>query len=325
MTGADTLQGAYYAMLCSRFVDDRCKELAAQGIPVPNFHSGTGQEATGVGVALGLTNQDYYLYTHRDYAGLIARGIPVAQLAGDLLLRSSGTTRGFGGIMHVVDPHRGIVGRNGVFGSRFGIALGLSLRFKRRQEPGVVMVAFGEAEGSRGPLYEALNLACLWQSPIVFVAENNGFSISARTEDLYAGGDMSTVWKGMPLPVISVDGNDFEQVYTTAGALYDRARCGGGPSFLECRTYRVDPHHGHDAEGYRTSAEVEAWRARDPLAGMERLLVTRRRLDRDGIAEMRAKARKVVDDAFAEALAAPPPAESDAREYVYATGGRRLA
>lgn len=312
-----TLLEGYRHMLTSRALDDACKQRVAEGLSAWNFHSGTGQEATSVALAAGLTDDDFYLYTHRDYGGLLTRGVPLESLLADMLFRTSGTNRGFGGIMHVVDPARGIVGRNGVFGSRYGIALGLGLGLKRHSRNGCVMVSFGEAEGSRGPLYEALNVACLWQLPVVFVAVNNGFSVSARTADLFAGGDMSTLWKGFPLPVLRVDGNDFETVAASSMALYERARRGGGPSFLECQTYRIDAHIPRDTQPYRTPDEVAVWRRKDPVARLEQSLKERGLMDAAGIVAARKEAARRVSMGFEQALGAPLPNAADMGSYVY--------
>src|SRR5690606_9582482 len=257
---------AYRLMLTSRAVDEKCQRFLAQGEPVPNYHSGVGMEALYAGAGLALEESDYLQFTYRAYATLLAKGVTLDELAGDLLLRNSGTTAGYGGIMHVTAPDRGIVGRNSVFGSRYGIAVGLGHSIKVRRERRAVFSAFGEAEGSRGPLFEALNVACLQKLPILFCAENNGFSISSRTEQLYAGGNMSDLVRGFPMPVASVDGNDVEAVYHAVRSLLGYARAGLGPAYLECRTYRIDAHIPTDEDWrYRTQEEIDEWRKADPI------------------------------------------------------------
>jgi pyruvate dehydrogenase E1 component alpha subunit len=234
---------AYRLMLISRAIDDNCTTVLDSGRSVPNYHSGRGQEAL-VALGLVLDRQDYLQYTYRDFAPLLAKGLSVEQLVADLRLKVGGTTAGFGGIMHVTAPNLGIPGRNSVFGSRFGIAVGLALSAVAQRDRRVVMSIYGEAEGGRGPLHEAINFACLRSLPIIFVAENNGFSISARTAELFAGGDMSTMWRGMPMPVVKVDGNDVDAVGLAAAGAVDRARAGLGPSLVEVVTYRIDAHRG---------------------------------------------------------------------------------
>jgi len=312
---------AYSLMLTSRAIDDAVARVLAEGQPVPNYHSNRGQEALAA-LGMVLEPEDYLQFTYRDFAPLLAKGLPLEALVGDLRLKANGTTEGFGGIMHVCDADLGIVGRNSIFGSRFGIAVGLALSSQLEGEGRVVLSIYGEAEGGRGPLYEAINFACLRSLPIVFVAENNGYCISARTAELYAGGDMSTMWRGMPMPVTSVDGNDVRAVHTAAQNAVLHARAGLGPSLLEVVTYRIDAHFPTEAEflgrfDYRTEAEIDSWRAKDPIERFERRLIETGTLDADAIAALRRETVDRVDEAFAAADAAPDPDEDGIYRYRY--------
>lgn len=263
-------------MLLSRAVDDACVELARTGVPVPNYHGARGQEATYAGVGCALRAQDYLLYNYRAFATLLAKGVTLEELMGDLLMNTRGTSRGHGGIMHVTKPEAGIVGRNGVFGSKFGIALGLAQEIVLHGRHAAVMCMFGEAEGNRGGLYEAMNLAALRQLPIVFLAENNGYAVAAPTALIYSTGDMSGQVRGFPMPVQKIDGNDLEAVSAHAGRLGERARAGDGPSFLECVTTRLDPHHLHDDQAkYRDPASLEAAWRKEPIARAGQVLLQR--------------------------------------------------
>jgi|SRR5579862_497218 len=319
---------AYEVMATSRAIDDACAALVAAGEPVPNYHSGRGQEAMSTAIGLALEPDDYLLYTYRDFGALLAKGVPLDALVADLLLKEAGTTKGYGGIMHVVAPERGIVGRNGVFGSRFGIAVGLAIGAVAQGEERVVLCAYGEAEGGRGPLYEALNFACLRSLPIVFFAQHNGFSISTRTEELYAGGDMSTMWRGMPLPVHAVDGNSFFDVYDTTRIAVDAARSGLGPSLVEAVTYRIDAHIPAEAEvfgrhDYRSEAEIRAWREKDPIARLRASLVEDGLLDSDELDAGDAATSERVKSAFAvgRSLLGPEPSTIECFVYYESNGG----
>jgi TPP-dependent pyruvate/acetoin dehydrogenase alpha subunit len=311
-----TTLAAYRLMLTSRGIDDRCQRLLASGVRVPNYHSGVGQEAMSVGVGLSAQSNDYLLFTYRDFGMLLAKGIDLSVLAGDLLLRTSGGSHGHGGIMHVVSADHGVVGRNSIFGSRFGIAVGLGLAAAREQQ--VVICPFGEAEGTRGPLYEALNLACLLQLPVIFVAENNGFSISSRTERLYAAGGMSGMFRAAPLPVAVVDGNDVAAVYHACAAAVEFARAGLGPVFLEMKTYRIDPHiPGDDDSRYRSPEEVEVWRQRDPIGVCERRITQSGFASPVDWAELKAGIDTDLDKAFDGALHSPGPDIASLYEHLY--------
>jgi acetoin:2,6-dichlorophenolindophenol oxidoreductase subunit alpha len=313
---------AYAVMVTSREIDIRCKRLLADGYPVPNYHSGIGQEAMSTGVGLAAAPDDYLMFTYRDFGMLLAKGVPAVELVGDLLLKAAGTTGGHGGIMHVVSPKLGIVGRNGVFGSRFGIALGLAMAAQQLGEPRVVICAFGEAEGTRGPLYEAINIACLRRLPVVFVAENNGFSISSRTSEIYAPGNMVDMFRGAPLPVSRIDGNDADAVFhATAGAL-EHSRAGLGPFFLEFKTYRIDPHIPIDDDSkYRTSEEIDLWRRRDPIKLFgDRLRATKVASD-EQLVQLQSSAATELDEAFETAMNAPDPDLQSLRNYLYYPAG----
>ncbi len=317
---------AYRLMLTSRVIDDRCQELVVDGGFVPNYHSGRGQEALSVALGFAPERRDYLLYTYRDFGALLAKGVTITELVADLLLKVTGTTKGFGGIMHVVAPQHGIVGRNGVFGSRFGIAIGLALASVRLNEDRVVVCAFGEAEASRGPLYEALNMACLGNLPVLFVAQNNGFAIAARTQDMFASGDMSGMWQGAPLPVTTVDGNEWEAVYQAVEVGLRHCRDGLGPYFLEAFTYRIDAHFPDDDDSrYRTVQEVDEWRAKDPITCCEVAFLEQGILDDDGIKRVRAEVEDSVNAAIAEATAAAEPNVDALYTYVYRSFGVETA
>ena len=262
------------------------------------------------------------MFGYRDFAPLLAKGLSLDALVGDLRLKANGTTAGFGGIMHVAAPELGIVGRNSIFGSRFGIAVGLALSAALEDAGRVVMCLYGEAEGGRGPLYEALNFACLRSLPIVFAAVNNGFCISARTAELYAGGDMSGQWRSLPMPVVAVDGNDVAAVHAAAEAAVLRARRGLGPSLVEAVTYRIDAHFPTEADflgrfDYRTEEEIALWRTRDPIDRAERDLLALALLDRGAIAALRSEVAAAVERAFDSAAAAADPDPEAVLRYRY--------
>ncbi|WP_201840103.1 thiamine pyrophosphate-dependent dehydrogenase E1 component subunit alpha [Microvirga zambiensis] len=307
----DKLTEAYRLMLLSRAIDEKCTEIAFEGVAVPNYHGARGQEALYAGVGLSLQIDDQLLYNYRAFATLLAKGVKLEELVADLLMNANGTSRGHGGIMHVTAPERGIPGRNGVFGSKFGIALGLAQALVLQRRKAAVVCMFGEAEGNRGGLYEALNIAALRQLPIVFIAENNGYAVAAPTSLLYSTGDMSGMMAGFPMPVLKLDGNDVEQVGTETERLVERARDGGGPAFVECVTVRLDPHHLHDDQSrYRDSNMLDdAWKL-DPMprarARLLELGLSTAELERE-----EAAAVAKVGHAF-DAMLDGPPASLDA-------------
>jgi pyruvate dehydrogenase E1 component alpha subunit len=307
----------YRLMLLSRVIDETCVELASRNIPVPNYHGARGQEALYAGVGVALMPQDYLLYNYRAFATLLAKGVTPEELLGDLLMNSLGTSRGHGGIMHVTAPERGIVGRNGVFGSKFGIALGLAHELLLNRRNGVVACMFGEAEGNRGGLYESINMAILRALPIIYVAENNGYAVAASTSLLYASGDMSSHFKSFAMPVLKIDGNDFDAVATATISLVERVRAGEGPAFLECVTTRLDPHHLHDDQSrYRDEDSLrQAW-AKEPIARAEARL-RQLGLSDDDLKRERVAAKTRIDAALASVCDGPPASMSGVHTKTY--------
>ncbi|MCO5065022.1 MAG: thiamine pyrophosphate-dependent dehydrogenase E1 component subunit alpha [Rhizobiaceae bacterium] len=262
---ADYLK-VYQTMVLSRGFDERCDELNRSGKAVPHhFHSGVGQEALMVASVYPLRPTDQMIYTHRGYGHLMAKGVPVEQIALDMFMKKGGTNEGLGGVMHVSRPDLGVPGREGAFGTRFGIAAGLALASKLDGKDDVTICFYGEAAGARGILYEAMNMAVLWKLPVIFVAENNGWSFSSRTEWLYPGGRMSSVWRGFDIPVEVIDGNNPAEVFSSVSTAIANARSGEGPSVIEGLTYRIDPHHWFDNADYHPAEEIEQWRKHDPL------------------------------------------------------------
>lgn len=263
----DLVLKAYRVMLTSRLLDEFCEqEFVEKGVNLRHYHSSIGQEALSAGGAAGLRKNDFLYYTHRGVAPLLAKGIPLEKVMRDLFFKPGGTNRGTGSVMHSLAPELGIPGRNGVFGDRFTIASGLALSAKLRDTQQVAVCYYGEAAASRGMYYEALNLAVLWKLPVVFLGENNGFSISSRTREIYATGDLSSMWKGYDIPVVKFDGNDIVAVLGAMETAVERAREGKGPSVLEGVTYRISAHIPMEAQyAYRSKDEVEEWRKKDPI------------------------------------------------------------
>ena len=297
----------YKQMLLSRDFDELINRRIAAGEEAPHFHSGTGQEALSVAGVAALEESDYLLYTHRGYGQLLAKGVSPVVILKDMLERVGGTNDGFGSVLHVCDEKRGVVGRDGVFNSRFGIAMGLALAAVRKGARQVVLCYYGEAAGTRGPLYEALNMAVLWKLPLILVAENNGYSISSRTETLYPNGRMSGVWRGFDIPVEVVNGNDAAIVYEAVSMAVERARVGKGPSVIEGLTYRIESHMPGEYGQYRTKEEIDAERQKDPITTFRRNLLSCDWLTEEEDETWREETRAEVERAWREARAAPEP------------------
>lgn len=295
---------AYRLMLLSRGFDARCSEMLARGESVPHFHSGVGQEALMVASVLPLRPTDTMIYTHRGYGHLLAKGVSLREIALDTFMKAGGTNNGLGGNMHVSRPDIGIPGREGVFGTRFGVAVGTALAGVLNGTDDVTVCFYGEAAGARGILYESMNMAVLWKLPIIYVAENNGWSFTSRTEWLYPNGRMTRVWRGFDIPVEEFDGNDPEAVFETTSRAIERARAGQGPSVIEGLTYRIDPHIWFDTADYQPEEEIVRWRERDPVTTARRHL-SDRAVPEDRLRQIENAVAAEVDSVFQHARSAP--------------------
>lgn len=301
---SEILASVYRTMMLSRRFDDRLGELNRRGVSVPHYHSGIGQEALMVAAVAPLRKTDQMIYTHRGYGHLLAKGISLCEIALDLFMKAGGTNHGLGGVMHVNRPDLGVPGREGVFGGRFAIAAGLALAAKLDGRDEITVCFYGEAAGARGILYEALNMAVLWKLPVIYIAENNGWSFSSRTEWLFPEGRMSRVWRGFDIPVEVIDGNDAEAVFATVSRAAAIARAGNGPSVIEALTYRIEPHIWRDRAAYQPGDEITAWRERDPIPRLAQRL-SELGMGPDEIDAIARSAEDEVERTFAAVEAAP--------------------
>ena len=235
-------------------------------------HTSVGQEAVAAGVCAQLRRDDLVTTTHRGHGHCIAKGAdPVAMMA-ELFGRETGTCRGRGGSMHLADTGLGILGANGIVGAGIPLAVGGGLAARNAGDGRVSVAFFGEGAVHCGAFHEGVGLAVAWQTPVVFVCENNQYAEFTRSEGAWGAPGLVERASSYGLPASSADGNDVRAVESTASAAIDAARAGAGPVFLEMRTYRMAGHYEGDAEPYRTPDEREAWRERDPIALIRGLL-----------------------------------------------------
>jgi pyruvate dehydrogenase E1 component alpha subunit len=308
----------YRTMVVIREVEQTLVRLFAEN-RIPGFiHSYIGEEATAAGVCSALRPDDYVTSTHRGHGHLLAKGADPRRFFAELYGRSSGYCRGKGGSMHVTDLDLGILGANGIVGAGIPIAAGAALASKLQGLDRVAVSFFGDGATDIGVFHEALNLASLWRVPAVFVCENNGYAdfMARRThQPIDRIADRAAAYA---MPGVYVDGNDVEEVRDAATAAVDRARSNGGPTLIECETYRIRGHYEGDPQPYRTDDEVDEWRRRDPLSIASVRLRERGALDDTSEASIRDETRRLIDDAIAFAESEPLPLPDDALEDVHA-------
>lgn len=299
---ARTPRALYRSMLRIRRFEEELHRLVGTGAIGGTTHLCAGQEAIAVGVSALLTVEDQVVSTHRGHGHLLAKGarcdLALAEFAG----RATGYCRGKGGSQHIAVPELGHLGSNGITGGGLPIANGLALAQQSRGSGRVVVAYLGDGAAATGNFHESLNLAALWQLPVLFVLEDNGFAMSTPTA-AHAACDSFVDWarryRGMA--TAKVDGNDVAAVLAAAEPLLARARAGGGPALLECTTWRHFGHSKSDPCVYRSRADDAAWRQRDPLDK----LAAAANLDAATLAELRADVDQEIAAAVRFALASP--------------------
>lgn len=312
----DILQ-MYRQMVLIRVAEETLLRLF-EAAEMPGFiHSYIGEEATAVGVCHALDRKDVITSTHRGHGHVIAKGCDLNSFFAELYGRANGTCKGKGGSMHVADLDLGVYGANGIVGGGVPIAAGAALASSIRKDGRVSVAFMGDGATDIGPFHETLNLAAVWNLPVVFVVENNGFADFIRVADHQKIDRISRRADAYGMKGVTVDGNDVEAVYAATRDAVDAARQGEGPTLIECVTYRWRGHFEGDPQPYRTQAEVEEWKLKDPLKATEaRLKELGLAADTD-FERIRGEARARVDAAVDFARASPHVRPEDALSDVY--------
>lgn len=318
--GIDTeaLLAMYRTMVLIREAEDRVRRLFAEA-KLPGFiHSYLGEEAVAAGVCAALRADDWIASHHRGHGHILAKGGDLDRFFAELYGRASGYCKGKGGSMHVADLELGILGANGIVGAGLPIAAGAALAARLERSDRVAVAFIGDGATDIGAFHETLNLASLWDLPLVCVVENNGYADFIAQHDHQRIERISDRAASYSMPGVTVDGNDVTAVHAAARTAVARARAGAGPSLVECITYRWRGHYEGDPQPYRTNEEVESWKARDPLPRVEGLLRARGAIDDARAAEIAAGTRERIESAVRAAEAAPLPDPADALTDVYA-------
>jgi TPP-dependent pyruvate/acetoin dehydrogenase alpha subunit len=294
----------YGQMLLIRLFETEMQRLFLKGEVHGTTHLCAGQEAVPVGVCSALEPDDYLAGTYRGHGHALAKGTDPDALLAEMLGRATGVCGGRAGSMNVIDVEHGLVGCFGIVGGSIAAATGAALSAKREGRVSVAM--FGDGATNHGYFHECLNFAKVLGLPAVFVCENNFYGEFTPMREVTAGGDITLRAAGYGIPAQPVDGNDLWAVREAALEAVRRARSGGGPTLLECQTYRHYGHSKSDPASYRPAEEVERWLARDPLT------VARERLhglgvSDDDLADVEETTKIRIDRAVQSALAAPYP------------------
>ena len=280
-------------------------------------HLSIGEEAMAVGVCSALRKDDYLLGTHRSHGHILAKGAQMRPMLAEICGKATGYCKGRGGTMHIADFNLGIVGANGIVGGGIPIASGVGLSIKYRGTDQVVTCFFGDAAVNIGAFHEAVNFACAFKLPVLFVCENNQYGLSTTYGRVSATEDVADRALGYKMPGVIVDGMDVLAVYAVAKEAVARARAGGGPTLIEGKTYRYFGHSASDQRPYRTKAEEEEWKGRSPILLLKKIVLADGMLTEEDFQVMERAAEEEAEDAAAYALASPDPEVSGLMDYIY--------
>ena len=315
-TGAPLLE-MYRKMLTIRRFEERCNLLFMQGRIPSTLHLYIGQEAVAVGVCAHLRRDDYVLSTHRPHGHAIAKGVSLNSIMAELHAKATGCCKGKGGSMHVGDMSVGMLPAIAIVGANIPIAAGLALANKRLGTDRVAVAFFGEGASNEGAFHEGVNMAAIWDLPVVFVCENNLYGASTHYSKVSKLENVADRACAYGIPGVVVDGMDVVAVYEVAGEAIQRARQGGGPTLIEAKTYRLCGHSRSDPRNYRSKQEEAFWQARDPIPNLAQRLKAAGLVTDEQLEAIEQQVMAEVDASVAFAEASPSPEPTDALTDVF--------
>lgn len=320
--GPDALISMYRVMKRIRLVEEKLGEDFRAGKLIAGVHLYSGQEAVAAGICAHLNDKDWIASNHRGHGHFLAKGGSVKSLMAEIHAKATGACRGMGGTMHVADFSKGMMGANGIVGGGISLICGAAYSEYLKKSGSVAIAFFGDGAATQGVLSEAMNLSALWRLPMIFACENNLFSEFSHTSTVLHG-ELIARAQALEMPAIKVDGNDVVEVWRAAQIAIDRARNGGGPTFIEAMTYRMAGHVEAETgflQGaqYRESSEVEAWRAKDPIDRFLQWNLETGKVSQATLQEVDSELFKELEEAMAFALSSPEPPPEQAFQFMFA-------
>jgi len=314
----EQLHEAYRIMRTIREFEERVHIEFARG-DIPGFvHLYSGEEACATGIMMHLHDHDRIASTHRGHGHCIAKGVDVYSMMAEIYGKADGACHGKGGSMHIADLDKGMMGANGILGAGAPLICGAGLAAKYRGDGGVGIIFFGDGAANQGTVLESMNLAAIWDLPVIFVVENNGYAESTAFDYATKIDSFTDRATGFGMPGVMVDGTDFFAVYEAAGEMIARARNGGGPALLECNTVRFFGHFEGDAQTYKAPDENEKNRAEnDCLKHFVERVTAAGILSASELEAIDKASIELVDDAVVRAKAASYPTEAALMSDVY--------
>lgn len=314
----EKLLDAYRMMRTIRDFEERVHDEFAKG-GIPGFvHLYAGEEASATGICMHLTDQDRISSTHRGHGHCIAKGVDVIGMMAEIYGKSTGTCKGKGGSMHIADLEKGMLGANGIVGGGPPLICGAGLVHKLRGTDGVGIAFFGDGGSNQGTTLESMNLATVWNLPVIFVVENNGYAEATSSKWSVSCDSFVDRATGFGMPGVTADGHDFFAVHEAAAEVINRARTGGGPSLLEVKLNRYYGHFEGDAQTYRADEEVKKLREEKDCLKIFRERVTKAdQLTHAEFDQIDQEVADLIDESVKQAEAAPEPAVEELHKDVY--------
>jgi len=316
----EVLIGLYYDMLRIHRVQLRIEALYHMDEMKTPIHLCIGQEAIAVGVCAHLQKDDYISSSHRSHGHYLAKGGDLKALIAELYCRETGCSKGRGGSMHLVDTSAGHMGSSSIVGGGIPIGTGLSLAIWMKKQNRVSVVFFSDGAADEGVLYESINFAILKKLPVIYIYENNQFSVCSPVTTRRVG---EVIFHSTPHEYMYtriVDGNSILEVYAVAQEAINRARRGQGPSFIECKTYRIRGHSGAGSDaklGYRSDEEIAIWEARCPVVTFRSKLLQEKMITEEKLTNMEKEIDQEIDEAFRFAQKSPLPGREQLLQYLF--------
>ncbi len=311
----------FFSMLRIRRVQERIESLYLQDEMKTPVHLYIGQEAIAVGACEALNKDDYISSNHRGHGHYLAKGGSLNAMIAELHCKATGCSKGYGGSMHLIDASVGHLGSSSIVGGGIPIATGLGLAIQMKKTTQVSVVFFGDGAADEGVLYESINFAMLKKLPVIYIFENNQWSVCSHISSRQTG---ENVFLKGALPddlfTAKIDGNDVIAVYETVLKAIERARSGFGPSFIQCDTYRVLGHAGcatQDVKGYRHESEIAEWRSKCPVSSFKKALSEENIMTKGEFDSMEQLINTGIDDAFVFARKSPLPSLDDLSKFLF--------
>ncbi len=304
-------------ILIRAFEERLAQEFARGNLPTEAIHLSVGQEACAVGACFALRSNDYMTTTHRGHGHMLAKGADLKGMMAELFGKATGLCKGKGGSMHVTDARVGALGANGIVGASALIATGAALSAKQRGTGQVALAFFGDGATNQGMFHEALNFAAIFDLPVLYLIENNLYAEFTRADRHTKVERLSDRAVAYGIPGLTVDGNDVWAVYQAIKEAVERARSGGGSTLIEGQTYRFHGHVEGESAEYRSTAEVEEWRERDPIRRWRKQLLDTGILTEEQAAEIERQAKGAVEEAVAFAQSSPDPTLQSITEDIF--------